>query len=425
MGSDQKIKPKILLLHPPAPKGLKYQLDGYCSQPQKGVFRWHPIDLYCFASKLHSSCELKIMDLGRTSHLPPFSFKEYDAVIGLIGAFSWNHLKRFWKQIIDQGVPLFLSGDIARHDPEFVFSSFPGLKGIIPEMASPPSWEDLSDVLSPLVWRPSQIQYALPRVPQGFNIGIQPYALWKKNLYRLPFDVSHPFASVLTQIGCPHQCQYCILSSYPPAQRNYDELEEELKQLKFLKIRHLYIRDGMLNTSDLHLEKICSLMRKYHFSWNAFAHLLNIGKHAGTLKNSGCKVLQFGFDSMDREVLKQYRKAVPLSLEDSLRPFRRKGIKTVGHFIHGLENDPLSAMAMADFAHRLKLDWMTITPLMIRPGTGLWNREELVCPKISKDSKGIRTSMFWFYSRPSRLFHTLKCMFRHGLYGMNSALEDK
>ena len=420
MGSDQKIKPKILLLHPPAPKGLKYQLDGYCSQPQKGMFRWHPIDLCCFASKLHTSCDLTILDLGHTNHLSSVSFKEYDAVIGLIGAFSWNHLKMFWKQIIDQGVPVFLSGDIARYDPEFVFLSLPGLQGICPEMATPPAWQDLLNVSSPLVWRPSKVQYTLPQVSQGFHVGIQPFSLWKKGLYRLPFDVPHPYASLITQVGCLHQCQYCILSSYSLAQRNYDELEEELAQLKFLKINHLYIRDGMLNTSDQHLEKICSLMRKYHFSWNAFAHLLNIGKHSLMLHNSGCKVLQFGFDSMNREVLKQYRKAVPLSLEDSLSPFRKNGIKTVGHFIHGLETEPLSPMEMAGFAHRLKLDWMTITPLMMRPGTSLWNKQELENTETSKYSKGIATSMFWFYSRPSRFLHSLKCMVKHGFHGLIS-----
>ena len=419
MGSDQKIKPKILLLHPPAPKGLKYQLDGYCSQPQKGVFRWHPIDLYCFASKLYPSCDLTLLDLGYTSQVPSFSFKKYDAVIGLIGAFSWNHLRPFWRQIIDQGISVYLSGDIARHDPAFVFSNLPGLQGIIPEMGATPSWEDLTDSFSPFVWRPSASQYAFPLVEQAFRIGIQPFTLWNRKTYRLPFDVSHPFASVLTQLGCPHQCQYCILSSYPPAQRNYEELEEELKQLAFLKIRHVYIRDGMLNTSESHLEKICSLMRKYHFSWNAFAHLINIGRHASLLKASGCKVLQFGFDSMDREALKQYRKAVPISIEESLKPIRRSGIKTVGHFIYGLEADPLDPMEMAGYAHHLKLSWMTVTPLMIRPGTALWTRQEAENPKSRKDSGEIRNSMLWFYSRPSRLLHTLKCMVKHGFHALS------
>lgn len=422
MGSDQKIKPKILLLHPPAPKGLKYQLDGYCSQPQKGVFRWHPVDLCCFASRLHPTCDLTILDLGRTCHLPSVSFKNFDAVIGLVGAFSWNSLKLFWKGIIDQGVPVFLSGDIARHDPEFVFLNLPGLKGILPEMAAPPSWEDLSSITSPLVWRPSQPEYSFPPVGQGFKIGIQPFSLWKKELYRLPFDVSHPFASIVTQVGCPHQCQYCILSSYSLAQRNYDEIEEELAHLKFLKIRHLYIRDGMLNTSDQHLEKICSLMRKYHFSWNAFAHLLNAGKHVPLFQKSGCRVLQFGFDSINREVLKTHRKAVPISWEEALKPFHKSGIKTVGHFIHGLEKEPLSPMELAEFAHGLKLDWMTTTPLMHRPGTAFWNSNKLeqIEPSAPEISGSIRNSMFWFYSRPSRIFHTLKCMIRHGFYGLLS-----
>ena len=420
MGSDQKIKPKILLLHPPAPKGLKYQLDGYCSQPQKGVFRWHPIDFCCLASKLNPSCEVTIQDLGHTDHPFFFPIKQYDGVIGLVGAFSWSHLKNFWRRIIDQGTPVYLTGDIARHDPAFVFENLPGLQGIIPEMASPPSWEDLNNPSSPLVWRSSFSEYLIPRVEQGFKLGLQPFTLWNKHKYRLPFDVAHPFASVLTQIGCPHQCQYCILSSYAPAQRNYEELEEELKQLNFLKIRHLYIRDGMLNTSERHLETICALMRKYHFTWNAFAHLLNIGMHANMLKKSGCKVLQFGFDSMERDVLRQHRKAVPSSLEDSLNPFHKSRIKTVGHFIYGLETEPLKPMEMAKFAHRLRLDWMTITPLMIRPGTSLWKRQEAENPKSRKDSAEIRNSMFWFYSRPSRLLHTLKCMVKHGFHALKS-----
>ncbi|MBN2143965.1 MAG: radical SAM protein [Candidatus Aureabacteria bacterium] len=424
-------KPKILLLHPPASKKRRYQLDGYCSQPQKGPFRWHPLDFCAFASKLSREADLEILDLGISSchdfNARPLA---YDFIIGLIGAYGWDDQLLFWKEILKKGVPVFLSGDIARYEPQFVFEHLPNLGGIIPELSLPPALSDLSDTNSSFIWRPGRKEYSLPSLKEPFSIGIQNFNLWKHSLYHLPFNTGHPFASIITQVGCPYHCDYCILSTYPSAKRDLNEVEEELESLKKQGAKHVYIRDATLNSSQKHLEAVCDLMKKTGLPWNAFVHTRGIGKFSKILKESGCIVLQLGIDSPDQETLRRKNK-IPANAEEEIHLLQKEKISTAGHFIYRLEDNPLPPQSIARYADEIGLNWFTLTPFMIRPGMTSWDRKELsvISTMDSSIERLILKTSLWFYSRPSRVFRLIRIFFRHPIFSflslMNLLMKDK
>jgi len=415
-------KTKILLLHPPASGTSKYQLDGYCSQPQKGLFRWHPIDFIAFSSSLRNETDISILDLGTVNkHKLNNISNKFDYIIGLIGAYGFYDHVSFYSKIIKSGAKLFLSGDISRYSPQIVFDQLIGLQGIIPELSVPPSVDDFSDKHSSRIWRPEQNEYILPIVKNNFLSGTQNFNLWNHKLYRLPFPVHEPFASVFSQVGCPYHCSYCILSQYPSSLRNLNEFEEELKELEKSGVRHIYIRDATLNSTQKHLENICEIMSKFHFTWNAFARIENIGKNAGMLYDSGCRILQFGIDSIDHETLKHNDKKTDFDkIEMELNCLKKAKVETVGHFVFGLEENPIPAMKIAEYAHKIKLDWLTITPFMLRPGTKYWNNDYL--PDINDinhikrdDIFNIKKSLIWFYSRSDKWKLLLKVLINNPL----------
>ncbi len=415
-------KTKILLLHPPASKVSKYQLDGYCSQPQKGNFRWHPIDFICFSSALRNEADICVLDLGtvKSYNLNQIN-KKFAYIIGLIGAYGFYDHVAFYAKLLQSGEKLYLSGDVSRYSPKIVFDQLNGLQGIIPELSLPPSVSDFSDKSSLKIWRPNQNEYLLPILQNDFLVGIQNFNIWDHKLYHLPFPVHEPFASVISQVGCPYNCDYCILSQYPSSIRNLNEFEEELKELEKNGVKHIYVRDATLNSSQKHLENICSIMNKFNFTWNAFARINNIGKNAKMLYDSGCRILQFGIDSIDYETLKNNEKRTDFEkIEIELNCLKKAKIETVGHFIFGLERNPVPSMKIAEYAHKIKLDWMTITPFMLRPGTKYWHNNFL--SQINDvnfikydDLNNIRKALIWFYSRSDKWKLLLKVLMNNPL----------
>ncbi len=403
--------PRLLLLHPPGRAGQLYQLDGYCSQPQKGPFRWHPLDFVAFASSWANHAAITIRDLGATvdTDVVPHDIKDADVIVGLIGAWGWPTQRRFWQRIIALGKPVFLSGDIARHEPAFVFASLPGLAGIIPELAAPPTVAELHTRSGARLWRTGAAAWARPPVPQGFRLGAQPFANWDHRLYRLPFTARHPWASVITQVGCPHPCNYCILGDYAPAFRDMADLDDELASLRRAGVRHLYIRDATLNSAPKHLDRVLPHLAATGLPWNAFARLDGIGARAGDFAAAGCRVLQFGLETPHPDALDSWGKRWRgETVAAELAAVRAVGIRTVGHFVLGLDAIA-TARDLVDYADQIGLDWATISPLMRRPGSALWTRPNAPTDDLDLEEGGrhgaeIAAAMRRFYLHPRRVF---------------------
>ncbi len=401
---------RVLLLHPPGDGRARYQLDGYCSQPQKGPFRWHPLDFCAFAARLATDgADVRILDLGIKGAGDPPLEDCYDAILGLVGAWGWPAQRAFWRRVLaTTRAPLFLSGDLARHEPRYVFDELPGLAGIVPELAAAPTLDELAGE-SPRVWRPSQERFDLPRPPKGFRIGVQPFEAWDLGRYHLPFNTPEPFASVFTQVGCPHRCDYCILSTYDPAFRDMDEIFAELEAARRAGCRHVYVRDATFNSAPSHYLAVAERLGSLGLSWNAFARIDGIAEHAEALRAAGCRILQFGIDSPDPETLASRRKDTrDTDVREALDAVSRAGIRTVGHFVYGLETPPIAPGDIAGYASRVGLDWLTISPLMVRPGTSLWSgtAEDRFEALDARKVPSVLPALLRFYGHPGRIAST-------------------
>lgn len=392
--------PYIALVHPPAGPERMYQLDGYCSQPQKGPFRWHQLDFIAFASKLANSADISIHDLGTEHKIRQRITTPPDIIIGLAGAYGWNTHERFWRDLIQAGHMVYLSGDICRHDPNFVFSRLPGLAGIIPELACCPDIEELFSGQSPRIWT-EKSPHIVPEVKKGFKTGIQNYNLWNHKMYKLPFAPGKRFASVFSQVGCPFSCSYCILSSYPFANRDIEEFEEEIQSLKKQGVEHIYLRDATFNSCPNHVDNVCRVMKKSGLPWNTFARLGNLESISEKLSQSGCRLVQIGFDSPSKTVLELYEKKINSDPVSEVSALHKAGVKTVGHFVMGLDqNHTDDAKNILSFSKQLKLDWITVTPLMVRPGTKMWDSSladslEKDYPELEKTIDGIMKKFYF------------------------------
>lgn len=407
---------RIALVHPSSRSGARYQLDGYCSQIQKGIFRWHPLDFLALSSAWSSVGALVTIIDGQASTAPD-SLAQYDAVVSLVGSYGWYDHLPFLRKLAHVHPRVFLSGDIARHEPAYVFAALPEIAGIIPELSVPPALDDLSSLrATQALWRPGSHTMSVPGPADQFRLGIQDFHSWDHARYSVPFTKRWPVASVLTQVGCPYTCDYCMLSEYPAALRSYDELATELRQLRGQGAKQIYVRDATLNSTRAHLERVLDLLGHTGVPWNAFARIEGIGKWAPALARAGANVLQFGLDSPNAESLAKHKKQThPMQVRESLSALRRAGIQTAGHFVLGLENDG-GGPAIAAYARDIGLDWFTISPLTVRPGTAMWRQlnglgrlEANVLEAEWLPHWRAQVAHAMFYSRkPDRMIHVMQ-----------------
>ena len=95
------MREKIALIHPP--KGEEaFQLDGYCSQPQKGPFRWHPLDLLTLASFYQSQADIFLRDWGLSSRGNCAIPAQATIIVGMIGVYGYSQQMAYWRDVAEQ-----------------------------------------------------------------------------------------------------------------------------------------------------------------------------------------------------------------------------------------------------------------------------------------------------------------------------------
>lgn len=96
------------------------------------------------------------------------------------------------------------------------------------------------------------------------------------------------------------------------------------------------------------------------------------------MRRAGCMMVLIGFESLDRDNLKQMRKGANLRAGDYERvitAIKRAGLMIYGTFVIGYDHDtPASATRILDFATRHGFSIANFNPLMPMPGTGLFDR---------------------------------------------------
>lgn len=148
-----------------------------------------------------------------------------------------------------------------------------------------------------------------------------------KKFYESVF-IHYPAATMITSRGCPFHCVYC---SYP--QTIYSHIframspERVVKEIRYLVndlgVKEIRIDDDTFNINEKRAIDICKLIieefGKVCFSVQVRPQLLT-EELAHWLKNAGCRMVLFGVESGNEEVLKKIKKG---ATKDDIR----RGVK--------------------------------------------------------------------------------------------------
>jgi len=372
---------RVLLLNPPGKK--LYLRDYYCSKISKANYINQPTDLVILSGILDTCHEVIVIDavieklndeetLSRIRRLAP------DIVVFLSGSVSFEEDFRFLEKVKKATkARLIGTGDIFMEDSGDLLKKYKFIDAVLLDFTT-------DDILK---WIDGKIKGKIIGGNGRFKIPVPRHDLFKNHLYRYPFIRREPFATVLTNYGCPFRCSFCIMNKLKFKMREVDEVIEELKFLKKIGIRGLYFNDQTFGIDEGRTKDLLKKMIPLGFTWVCFSRVDVVNYEILKLmKKAGCHTIMFGVESGNQKILDKSGKG--LKKEDIRRTFglcKELGINTLGTFMIGLPGDTYeTCLETIEFAKEIDCDFAAFNIPVPRMGTDL--RKDAIKKKlISKD----------------------------------------
>lgn len=203
-----------------------------------------------------------------------------------------------------------------------------------------------------------------------------------------------PVHFVETTRGCPHNCEFCsVTSSFGGRFRNrpVDEVEREIRNLKpfdgrFTLKNVVFFVDDNIISNRKHARELLTRIAPYRLKWLGQASV-NIAKDDEMLdlcRKSGCMGLLIGFETLSPDNLTNVGKTFnkPQQYIDVVNKLHDYGIGVDGSFVFGFDHDDEGVFERAaEFVIKAGIDVCYFSILTPYPGTVLHDqmrREERI-----------------------------------------------
>jgi radical SAM superfamily enzyme YgiQ (UPF0313 family) len=196
-----------------------------------------------------------------------------------------------------------------------------------------------------------------------------------------------PVHAIETTRGCPHNCEFCsVTSSFGGKFRNrpVDEVEKEIRNLKpfegkFILKNVVFFADDNIISSRRHAKELLTRIAPYNLKWLGQTSV-NIAKDDEMLtlcRKSGCMGILIGFESLSPDNLTNVGKTFnkPQDYIDVVKKMHDYGLGVDGSFVLGFEHDDEGVFdRTVEFINKAKIDVCYFSILTPYPGTALYSR---------------------------------------------------
>lgn len=187
---------------------------------------------------------------------------------------------------------------------------------------------------------------------------------------------------IFTSRSCPYSCEFCYNScDYVHHKYRNRPIEDILQEIKGMKTRHImFIDDNFIGDINW-TRSFLSAIKPLNLKWNA-AVSANIEKHPELLdemKDSGCKSLFIGFESINKDSILDVNKNQNSSVnyENLIKEIHKRGIMVNASLVFGLDHDDTDTFKNTlEWLVKNKVETMTAHILTPYPGTLLYKRFE-------------------------------------------------
>lgn len=376
---------KILLLNPPGKH--QYFRDYYCAKLSKARYYYHPVDLVYLSGRLAEMAEIKVLD-AIAEKLSPESCEQAiislkpEAMVFLSSAPSYREDMHFISKLKNSLPDCFMigTGDIFREYRTRGLRDNPFLDALLTDFSTDDIVRYLSEnptrEIPNLIYRKGEqlIEGQEQHTKGIWNVPVPKWDAFNLKAYHFPFARRKPFASILTDFGCPYNCDFCPVSSLGFKLRPVADIIAELKKLKSLGVKELYIRD---QTFGVHKKRSMELLdaimhAKLRFSWTGLSRTDVLDDDLlAKMKKSGCHTLMIGIESANDLLMTEHKKNIQVSdTYASIKEIKKAGIRVGGFFMMGFPGESRESMeATAQLARRLPIDYASFNIVSPRFGT--------------------------------------------------------
>ncbi|UCD58294.1 MAG: radical SAM protein, partial [Candidatus Hydrogenedentota bacterium] len=305
------------------------------------------------------------------------------AVIFLAGAVSWKEDTAFLERLRGHlpGTLLIGTGDIFLEKGEQLLTDHPIIDAAIVDFSTDDVVRYLEgNTPDNMVIRDDGTVRALP-VRRGayekFSLPVPRQEIFMRRAYRLPF-LNRPFATVLTDFGCPFKCTFCVMSTLGYRYREVGNVLKELSLIRSLGLKHVFFIDQTFRPRRSDNLEMCQAMLRegFEFQWICYSRPDVVNEEVLLkMKEAGCHTIMFGVESGSPRILSSYIKGYTLDrIHETFALCSRLGIRTVGTFILGLPEDTeQSCRETIELACSLDCDYASFNFAVPRAGTPLRN----------------------------------------------------
>ena len=391
---------KILLLNPPGEN--IYLRDYYCSHASKAHYYWGPYDLIALSGVLKNYFELAALDAMQHRLTPDETIERVleinpDAIIFLTGAVSFVEDFALMRQIsekCERKIHIIGTGDCLLAEGDKFFAEYSFLDAAILSFISDDIVKYLKGETGPfnhISFRKSDggIEKGDLQFPkEEFYIPIPRYDIFPFKQYRIPHGLRLPYAGIITDYGCPFHCDYCIGGELGFRLRNLENVLEEMRELKRLGVRELWIKDLTFGVHKKRTQELLRRMRdeELNFTWVCLSRVNVLDEELlMEMKAAGCHTIQLGIESASEELLEQYTKGITVEqVKKVVEMCRRIGIRILAHYILGLPGDTVESIRKTiRYAIQLNAEFASFNIAMPRMGTAF--RQEAIQKGLIRD----------------------------------------
>lgn len=388
------VRRKVLLLNPPGSR--IFIRDYYCSKVSKARYLYHPVDLLMLSGTLAEHHDVRVMDGmldGWTAHEVIRSIRSFrpDVIVFLTGVVSFIEDLQFIREVKNlHPCVAVASGELFLEDGPEMLAKLPdvdaaildftdsGILDLLERIDHPGSLADGPEIANIIYRNGDSVIGSHIRISHGseFELAIPRHDLFPNDRYRYPFVRRFPFATVLTDFGCPFKCDFCAINRLGFKKRTVDNVLDELDTIKALGFKDIYFDDQTFGADRRRTEQLLDAMidREYNLGFICFTRADVVDRDLLRLmRRAGCHTVVFGVEAVGDEALKCAKKDLTIErVRDAVGWCRILGIRTVGTFIVGLPGMTAGdAASVGDFAVNLGLDFASFNVPAPRPGTGL------------------------------------------------------